>query len=926
MTDNYSKDGPTHGQWDNTNDEKAAHGGLRHSTVKGSIGKTAPPHHDLDPSLMHSTKAQGQRNKTPADPYGRTTNTAYERSMRLDGRDKFHDRWTRATDVTEQAPEFRQLQEALPKVAEGLRADIEEARASKGRRPEWLKSLVHLDPYSLAYIGLHTCYNAVLSGQTLASVTQEVGKLIDKECLKFDLLEGPDEKTNRDNKRIIEMVSKTHSSAAVRLKSLRNIATKNGVKSLYFGIAKDKSERRQHHRRRVSSSGPILSAVMQHCEIFEKTTVMTKANMSKTTLSFTPEAEAALEKSAAYLEWMEPLLKPMAMALPNPWTDFHTGCYDDPFLASGVKLVRKATRAQEESIQHQFTKGEPEYVRALNALQATPMSINEPILEAVQWCWDERKQFGKFPAQDLPEFPRLPEDHESMDRELKAAIKEDQRDFRKTVKQVKGAAAVMRQDLQTAHELAVHEWFGMPWNLDWRGRFYMVPSFTYHRDDHIKSLFMFQRGYKVEGNNAFWLKVHLANVGDFEKTSKMPLQARADWVDANSDWILEIAKDYRSHFEKWTAADKPFQFLAAAFEYIRYIEQGTEFVGYLPYSLDGTNSGVQHYSAASRSLEEGALTNLVPAAEMADIYQAVANKVTAALQVFSGDHRPYSDKYPDGPTNADLAKVWLEFGIDRSVQKRSVMTFPYSSKAVGMAGQFIEDLMKPLQRKVSYGELSEHPIARTEKERFVAARFLANVSYEAIVLTLPSAAAGMEWLRATEKVLSKQNKPIRWTTPSGFPVVQSYQKKDQLQTQMFLFDRTAGHRSRQKVTLAIETGKMDVRKSGLGVAANFTHSNDAAAMALCICDLIDTDGAEDFFMIHDSFAISGDVWDLYHSVRRSFVNMYTDRCVFFDFQEDLRRDLNHPRDFEKPENGVPPIPPKGTLDLEAIKDSEFCFS
>ena len=56
MDYDYSKEFPAHGQWnntndekaargqwDNTNDEKAARGGLRHKTLKGSIDKTAPP-------------------------------------------------------------------------------------------------------------------------------------------------------------------------------------------------------------------------------------------------------------------------------------------------------------------------------------------------------------------------------------------------------------------------------------------------------------------------------------------------------------------------------------------------------------------------------------------------------------------------------------------------------------------------------------------------------------------------------------------------------------------------------------------------------------------------------------------------------------------------------------------------------------------
>ena len=196
-------------------------------------------------------------------------------------------------------------------------------------------------------------------------------------------------------------------------------------------------------------------------------------------------------------------------------------------LASCVKLVRSATIEQENTIRHQFTKKDtPDYVRAVNALQATPLSINGDVLRVVQWCWDERKQLGKFPTQDLPERPRMPENWQELKPEVIAEIKADIRRHQKLVTQVKGAAEVMRQDLQTAHELAVHDKFFLPFNLDFRGRIYAVPSFNYFRDDHIKALFTYYRGYKVEGNNAYWLMIHLANCGDFEKISKAPLDDR----------------------------------------------------------------------------------------------------------------------------------------------------------------------------------------------------------------------------------------------------------------------------------------------------------------------------------------------------------------------------------------------------------------
>ena len=867
---------------------------------------------------------------------------AYENTMKSDGNDKWHDRHSTATDVTEQLPEFRQLQQVLDKVTNGLKKDIETARASTGRRPEWLKTILHINPETLAYLGLHACYNAVLSGKGVSSLTQEIGRLIDRECLKFDLVEGEDAETNKDNKRIIKMVSKTQSSPEVRLKSIRNITTKNGFNSLWFGINKDHGGKRLNLRRKSSNASPVLSAVLEHCNIFEKKTDTISKTSRKSCLVFTAEAELELERSTDHMSWQEPMLKPIPMASPAPWTSFDTGCYADKFLASTVKLVRNATRKQMNAIEHQFTKGEPMYVTALNALQATPLSINEDMLEVVKWCWESKQSFGKFPKHKAPLFPRLPENYkEVLDEETIAAIKSDQRDQIKTVSEIKGTTAVMRQDLQTATELAVHDWFTIPWNLDTRGRFNCVPAFNYHRADHIKSLFQFYRGYKVHGNNSYWLKVHLANCCDFEKISKKTLDARCSWVNDNRDLLLGIANDYKGTVETWSKAATPLQFVAACMGYKRFIEEGEDFVGYLPYAMDGTNSGVQHYSAASLSYDEGYLCNLVPSASPQDIYQNVADKVVVALNavvdndhhykpVKSGHSRERAHRWlatvPKEPDDVQKAKTWLKFGLDRKNLKKAVMVFPYSSKATGMTKQYVEDLMKPFQKEVAYGNLKEHPIAKTEKERFFAARYLADVSYAAIVKTLPSASLAMDYLQAVASVVCKQGKALQWNTPSGFPICSDYQKSDQLKTQIFLYDRKVGSRTRSKVTFRLDSGKVDVRKSLAATPANFTHGNDAAAMALTIVNLKDNHGIQDFFMIHDSFAVSGDVGQLYTAVRESFIDMYSGRCVFQDFKDDLSKLLDNPTDFDLPENNVPPIPPKGNLDLKEIMNSEFCFS
>ena len=80
------------GQWSAKNNSSAAHGGLRHKALFGSVDKQAPPANTAalygekpydwqngpiappsgvsDPTTIHSTKSQGQRDKRASDRYG----------------------------------------------------------------------------------------------------------------------------------------------------------------------------------------------------------------------------------------------------------------------------------------------------------------------------------------------------------------------------------------------------------------------------------------------------------------------------------------------------------------------------------------------------------------------------------------------------------------------------------------------------------------------------------------------------------------------------------------------------------------------------------------------------------------------------------------------------------------------------------------
>ena len=97
----------------------------------------------------------------------------------------------------------------------------------------------------------------------------------------------------------------------------------------------------------------------------------------------------------------------------------------------------------------------------------------------------------------------------------------------------------------------------------------------------------------------------------------------------NKDMIFRVADDPYTNLE-WTKADAPFSFYAACVDFSAALVSGdvAGYASHLPIALDGSNSGVQHYSAAMRA-EEGRFVNLTPTEDMQDLYQAVADRVSA---------------------------------------------------------------------------------------------------------------------------------------------------------------------------------------------------------------------------------------------------------------------------------------------------------
>ena len=814
-----------------------------------------------------------------------------EQEMFTLGRERYLSRLENNSKPSTQNNPHRLITDALPKVSEAIRMTIAaEDSKGDGRKYSWYQDIKTVDSDLLAYLGLNSCMDAVASGSSLTSTITKIGHRIELESWAVGLKDF----NSKLAKRIEEKVTKDHSSERYRIKAARIIASKAGYKQQAWS-----------EERRVKVATPVLNAILEHSGVFDKWEQMKPRNTIRK-IGLTDEASARLAQMDFDSSWQEPMLAPMIVP-PKPWAAFDTGCYYDPVTAAQVPLVRGATYTQRKAVEHQFKDDKlPDYVEAINAIQATPLQINKYVLDAVNWAWEEAKVFNKFPRKEKIEHLKRPENWEDMSAFDRKGWTLAAREIRTKNREIDGARALMLQDLTTANDLANFDEFYLPWNFDFRGRVYPVPHFCYHRDDHIKALFTLKRKKKMDNDAGFWLAVHIANVGDFNKISKESLDDRAAWVEENREKLYDVGRDIKGTYEYWSQADKPFQFLAACHELANYMDYGDEYESSLAPCLDGTNSGVQHYAAASLNKEDGKLVNLVPGDKPQDIYRAVADVVVSKLE----------------SSSEDLSKAWLDFGVSRSTVKRNTMTYGYSSGKYGFADQLYEDTMRPLADKVMRGELVQHPFG-DKVEQQAASRHLASINFDAVQHVISSAAAGMSFFQSVAGALAHEGKPFRFTTPIGFPVVQKYTYWDVKKVKIYLHDREAGVLKRTQISVREKaTKRIDKKKAKAAVSPNIIHSMDSAHLLLTVLTA-KQNGVEDFFLIHDSFGTTPSDTDvMYASVRAAFVEIYKDYCLYDDVLTQAKQQLTH----EGAEKLDIEIPEKGNLDLDQVLTSEYCFS
>ena len=509
--------------------------------------------------------------------------------------------------------------------------------------------------------------------------------------------------------------------------------------------------------------------------------------------------------------------------------------------------------------------------------------------------------------------------------------------------------------MEKAHILKDWDAFYQEMEADYRGRlYYCEPFLNFQGSDLARGMLKFARAKPMTEDGQWWLAVHTASSynqsydideipewaeADYRShleaegldsisVDKFTLEDRVRWTNENMQVIIAAGRESLIAED----AEKPVSFLACCIEW-RDIEDAERsnrvHMSHLPIPIDGSNNGWQHLGAISKDARTGQLVGLVAQEIQKDFY------VTTAKQLLEID---------DPKLNAMPMKH-----IRKGVSKRGSMTRAYSAGA-GKIGENMWFDVRSEDFHEKY-DIEEKDCKRWANELIKAINvvcpgpletmsyFQQLAAYEIGKFTkhLDDKPAGKEYYeiqKSLQKLWSEEEKDleaindlvkeaqrytsklvygngsnkITWTTPSGFPVIYTNYRLDDMKERGTIDGKQIKHVAK------VASKYPNIQGFMCGISPNFIHSMDASHMAMVI-----DEWNGDFGAVHDSFSThASDVDNLLEITKRVFVDMY-DVDNFYDYIESqVLTDKKDCFDVEQPR--------KGDLDVKGIFESDYFFA
>lgn len=790
----------------------------------------------------------------------------------------------------------------LEAVSKGIADFVAMANSGKaGPRHLAAVPLRGMNPDTAAFIAMRAVVGGLTAPRTVQWVTTTIGTMIEDE-LRLAAL--------RDNE------SKSFASVAKQIKKRVGYDYK---RAYAIRVAKQyETESPWPRIKKLHVGSKLLDIIIATTGLVELTNQSEGKNKTVKYVVATEETLKWIDRRNNAVSMMRPSYEPMVVP-PRDWV----GAFGGGYLSSHIPPLAMVKVRNKAYLQELASAEMPVVYDAINAIQNTAWQINPEVLAVMNRLWDDSSTLAGLPPRDGIEPPHKPHDISTND-ESRRIWRIKSAKVRQRNMSSKGSRIAVNMTLAVANRYAQYANIYFPCQFDFRGRVYSVTTLSPQGSDTTKALIRFANGKPLGEDGGQWLAYQGANLAGNDKVS---FEERVQWVLDNEETIRACAQDPYQNTE-WCGTiggveiDSPWQFLAFCFEWEGYCLHGDEFVSRIPVAMDGSCSGIQHFSAMLKDSAGGAAVNLVPADKPQDVYAIVAEKVKAqmALDLVNGTddavaHTKDEKAYVREGTKT-LAQQWFDFGVTRKVTKRSVMTLAYGSKEYGFRQQIMEDIVKPAQDDATGGdgEVDRDAFPFSE-DGYMAAGYMARCIWTAVSTTLVAATEAMKWLQDAAALAADEDLPVRWATAVGFPVMQQYQDVEAHRVKTML----AGHVV--KLTMYTEKANLSKQKMANGISPNFVHSCDAAHLMLTVANGTSY-GVSNFAMVHDSFGTTAaDMEVFFKVVREAFVDIYTKTDVLGDFRDEINLILS-------PENRakLKPLPLPGDLDVSRVADSRYCFA
>lgn len=606
---------------------------------------------------------------------------------------------------------------------------------------------------------------------------------------------------------------------------------------------------------------------------------------------------------------------------PDPWIGVNQGGYYSAHLRQNVKAIQ--TRHMRRIRAYAQEKGKPlteqlsDVFDSLNKAQSVPWEVNTEVLDVVRIVYARNLQIGMPPTEKIEPRESIfkGRDQSTFTEEEKMLFQEWKWEANAAYTAEKERISKMFQVsriIKLANDYSKYNAFWYVWYSDFRGRLYTATAgFSPQGPDIGKGLIRFNRAKPLgTREGVYWFYVHGANRYGYDKAT---YDNRVRWVRERHDAFIRAAADPLSHRDVWGSADKPWQFLAWLFEYKAMHDMVSlgipmqQFRTRLPVGLDGSCNGLQNFSAMLRDSRGARATNLAPTEDPNDIYAEVAEvlirKVRAKYEAATEwsmpvglDDKELEEAVREHEKDVLYAKKWLDWGIDRKVCKRPVMTMPYGSTRQSCTQYIFAEVLAKDREYFGVGH------------GFRAACWITPMMWESIGEVVVAARKAMTWLQKAATSMNKADLPLAWTCADGFIV---YQRSTEIET-VQIDTQLAG---RFQARVGNYTDRIDHHKQRSGVAPNFVHSQDATHLRCTIRKAWEY-GIRDMSLIHDDYGChAGDIPLLHKAIREAFVELYANHDPLKEFMD------------EQEEAGglLQSLPAMGAFNIQDVLEAKYFF-